>query len=72
MLTRHDVIAVFVTFPSTYQACVAYKALQNEKSLNIGTKEDYDPRKHLTFASPEKVSLKGHSAEFLLMPSLYR
>ncbi|KAI5449857.1 hypothetical protein NCC49_003973 [Naganishia albida] len=45
---------LFVTFPSTYQACVAYKALQNEKSLNIGTKEDYDPRKHLTFASPEK------------------
>jgi hypothetical protein len=51
--------SVFVTFPSSYEACIAYRALQSERSFSIGTKEEYKAKKHVAFASPEKVRATG-------------
>ncbi|GHJ89069.1 hypothetical protein NliqN6_5471 [Naganishia liquefaciens] len=51
---------VFLTFPSSYEACITFKALRSQGMLSLGTLNDadakslYDSRKHVLFAPPKE------------------
>ncbi|KAJ9105598.1 hypothetical protein QFC19_003580 [Naganishia cerealis] len=47
---------VYVTFPSTKDACAAFKALQEKKQISLGTEKRYAPGNHIMFAPPAKES----------------